>query len=186
MIYFIEKVVFKNYSNTDETFPKHKIVEHAYSLEEAIESVKQCAFDYVVKKNRKLFDKTKDSKRTENEDITYTMKCHPMNEHMIEIFKTKHVQSSRGWFSSSDIRSIEEKVSYFCYIPYEKNLQESAVPPPPPIRMVSPSIVQKKQDHAKLLNELIQDKRFKNKKTTLEAAHDFEEINTFINGLILN
>ena len=90
MIYFIEKTVFKTYSKETSVkgdyivFPKHKIVEHAHSLESSIECVKKCAFEYVVKKNRKLFDQTKDSnKRTNtiNENITYTMKCHPANEH---------------------------------------------------------------------------------------------------------
>lgn len=193
MFYFITKVILKNYNDSpNEILSKHTTITHTHSLENAIKLVKTNAFEYVVKKNRKLFDKT-GSPHTAKRTHTYTMKCHPMNKHIIEIYKTFQASPS-GWWGESEYK--EDKVGYFCYTPYDGdgNLSETKEEPKETqsVRPITGGgrIIRNNEQHSQVIQELTKNNRFLKKRTkhkdTIEkdSLHDLD---TFISGLtILN
>lgn len=186
MIYFITKVVFKKYSDS-ELLTKHKTIMHTYSLEEAIELVKSKAFEYVVKKNRKLFDKTTHGIESDKRTNTYTMKCHPLNKHIIEVFKTFQLTKASWW---AEAESKEDKVGYFCYTLYDGNLTEDDVEPiVEPNKPRNVPIIRNNEQHGKVIQELTRNNLFLKKRTKLDKVvkEDLNDLDTFISGLtILN
>ena len=121
-MYFVEKVKLKEL-NPNVTFPKHTMVTHCYTLETAIKLVKENATQYMLKKTLKYTDKTNEyddeqpKKNKKAPKISFDMRSHTGNKHIIDIYKiTEHFRE--GWISD-DIKTIEQKIAYFCYTTYE-------------------------------------------------------------------
>lgn len=118
-MYFIEKVKFKEMA-PDSYYPKHKILNHCYNLEDALKYVKESAREYMLKQTLKFTDKTVSNSLISNIKTSYSMRSNAANKDVIEIFKEEESVKS-GWIGSS-IKSFEQRIAYFCYSTYENKM----------------------------------------------------------------
>jgi hypothetical protein len=180
MMYFVEKVKFKEIS-ADIVFPKHDILGHCYSLEDALKLLKEKATDYMVKKTLEHTDKTNMDSRiiqtsinNPNQSIRFTMRSNSANRNIIDIYREEE-RVCKGWTSSS-IKRNEKRIAYFVYSTYDtvlmgnsENINEHAIPvapapPAPKSKNVLKTLVGKElkliEDHSNLVKELRENTKY--------------------------
>lgn len=178
MMYFVEKVKFKEISAEQNiVFPKHDILGHCYSLEDALKMLKEKATNYMVKKTLQYTDKTNMDSRiiqtsvnNPNQSIRFTMRSNNANRNIIDIYREEE-RVCKGWTSNS-IKRNEKRIAYFVYSTYSTTLSGSedtlidvplAPPAPKPKRLLKNIVgteLKLIEDHSNLVKELQENRKY--------------------------
>jgi hypothetical protein len=189
-MYFVEKVKLKQLAFDPKlTYPIHKLIGHFYTLEDAIKSVKECAKDYMTKKNLKYTDQTQpdiashvslETNKRPKKITRYTMRSNTANKNVIDVYKEEEIY--REGYITSSIKRTEQKIAYFVYTTYanceslgcSENILSSIPPPPPnPINVTNVTNrvkgrlnnmgkeLEMIEGHARLVEEFRQSSRYK-------------------------
>lgn len=98
---------------------KVKIVNHAYSDEEALKLVREEADKFTTKKSRKLFDQIN---KTNNEvsngvHVTYALRESKKNVNTIDVYETRIIKK-KNWAMQSTIDTKQNKIAQFSFCKY--------------------------------------------------------------------